>query len=97
MGDTEEWKEAAQKAHDMREDLRAQFELKNSYGELRNRLEEWGEDKQWKAREESNRRSNAGRDLPTIPEGGGNDGFGNTNPHDSEDFETKLRQMQRMI
>ena len=77
---TEEWKEATQKAHEMREELRVQFELRNSYGELRNQLEEWEEDKQWKAREESNRRANAERDLPTIPEGGGNDGFGNTNP-----------------
>ena len=68
---TEEWKEATQKAHEMREELRVQFELRNSYGELRNQLEEWEEDKQWKAREESNRRANVERNLPTIPEGGG--------------------------
>ena len=66
--DTEEWKEATQKAHDLRENLRVQFELKNSYGELRTQLEEWEEDKQWKAREESNRRANVERNLPTIPE-----------------------------
>ena len=45
-----------------------QFELKNSYEELRTQLEEWEEDKQWKAREESNRRANVERNLPTIPE-----------------------------
>ena len=66
--DTEEWKEATQKAHDLRENLRVQFELKNSYEELRTQLEEWEEDKQWKAREESNRRANVERNLPTIPE-----------------------------
>ena len=60
---TEEWKEATQKAHDMREELRVPFGLKNSYGELRNQLGEWEEDKQWKAREESNRRSNAEREI----------------------------------
>ena len=69
-GNTEEWKEATQKAQDMREDLRVQFELKNSYGGLRNQLEEWEEDKQWKAREERNRRANVERNLPTIPEWG---------------------------
>ena len=69
-GDTEEWKEETQKAHDMREELSVQFELRNSYEELRNQLEEWEEDKQWKAREESNRRANVERNLPTIPEGG---------------------------
>ena len=67
-GNTAEWKEAPKKAHDMREELKMQFELGNSYGELRNQLEEWKEDKQWKAREESNRRSNVDRNLPTIPE-----------------------------
>ena len=72
--DTEEWKEATQKAHDLRENLRVQFEMKNSYGELRTQLEEWEEDKQWKAREESNRRMNAEPpNLPTTPEGGGGD------------------------
>ena len=54
----------------MREDLRVQFELKNSYEELRNQLEKWEEDKQWKAREESNRMANVDRNLPTIPEMG---------------------------
>jgi hypothetical protein len=68
--DTEEWKEATQKAHDLRENLRVQFELKNSYEELRTQLEEWEEDKQWKAREESNRRATVERNLPTIPEEG---------------------------
>ena len=53
----------------MRESLRAQFELKNSSEELRTQLEEWEEDKQWKAREERNRRANAERNLPNIPEG----------------------------
>ena len=66
---TEEWKEATQKAHDMREELRVQFELKNSYGKLRNQLEEREEDKQWGERVESNRRTNVERNLPTIPEG----------------------------
>ena len=65
---TEEWKEATQKAHDLRENLRVQFELKNSYEELRNQPEEWEEDKQWKARGESIRRANLERVLPTIPE-----------------------------
>ena len=47
-----------------------QFELKNSYEELRTQLEEWEEDKQWwKAREESNRRMNVEPpNLSTIPE-----------------------------
>ena len=49
-GTTEEWKEAKQKAHDMRGELRVQFELRNSYEALRNQLEEWEEDKQWEAR-----------------------------------------------
>ena len=31
-------------------------------------LEEWEEDKQWKAREESNQRANADQNLPTILE-----------------------------
>ena len=66
---TEEWKEATQKAHEMREELRVQFELRNSYGELRNQLGEWEEDKQRKAREERNRRPNVERNLPNIPEG----------------------------
>ena len=52
----------------MREELRAQFELRNSYEELRNQVEEWEEDKKWKAREEMNRRANVERNLPTIPE-----------------------------
>ena len=65
--DTKGWKEAQQKANDMREELRVQFELRNSYGELRNQLEEWEEDKQWKAKEEMNRRANVERNSPTIP------------------------------
>ena len=74
----------------MREELRVQFELRNSYGELRNQLEEWEEDKQWKAREESNRRANAERNLPTIPEGEELDDFENTTTHDIEDFGTQI-------
>ena len=89
-GNTEEWKEATQKAHDMREDLRVQFELKNSYGELRTQLEEWEEDKQWKAREESNRRTNVERNLPTTPEGEELDDFENTITQDFEDFGTQI-------
>ena len=85
---TEEWKEATQKAHDLRENLRVQFELKNSYGELRTQLEEWEEDKQWKAREESNRRTNVERNLPTIPEAEEVDDFENTITQDFEDFGT---------
>ena len=65
--DTKGWKEAQKKANDMREELRVQFELRNSYGELRNQLEEWEEDKQWKAKEEMNRRANVERNSPTIP------------------------------
>ena len=87
---TEEWKEATQKAHDMREDLRVQFELKNSYGELRNQLEEWEEDKQWKAREESKRREDVERNLPTILDGGENDDFENLNSQEPDDFGTKI-------
>ena len=59
-----------QKAHEMREELRMQFELRNSPGAIRNQLGEWEEDKQWEAREESNRMANADRNLPTIPEEG---------------------------
>ena len=66
--ETKEWKDAAKKAHEMREELRTQFELKTSYGELRNQLEEWEEDKKWKEREESNRREGLGQILPIIPE-----------------------------
>ena len=84
-GNTEEWKEATQKAHEMREELRVQFELGNSYGELRNQLEEWEEDRQWKAREGSNRRMNAERNLPTAPEG------------EEEDFEDFGTQRKRLI
>ena len=62
---------------------------KNSYGELRNQLEEWEEDKQWKAREESNRMANVERNLPTIPEVEEFGDFDNANSHDFEDFDTQ--------
>ena len=88
-GDTEEWKEATKKAHEMSEELRVQFELKNSYGELRNQLEEWEEDKQWKAREESNRRANLERNLPAIPEVEEFEDFDNAISHDFGDFDTQ--------
>ena len=78
--DTKEWEEATQKAHDMREELRVQFELRNSYEELRNQLEEWEEDKQWKAREEINRRANVAQNLPITHELEGIEDFENTNP-----------------
>ena len=92
------WEEAIQKAHEMREELRVQFELRNSYGELRNQLEEWGgEDKQWKAREVSNRRANVGRNLPTIPEGMKSKISKIQIPTILKISEQKSRQMQWMI
>ena len=75
----------------MSEELRVQFEMKNSYGELRNQLEEWEEDKQWEAREESNRRSNVERNLPIIPEVGEIEDFDNAISHDFEDFGTQMK------
>ena len=53
--------------------IKGSIRTENSYGELRNQLEEWGEDKKWKSREESNRRANVERISPTIPEEGGSD------------------------
>ena len=77
----------------MREELRVQFELRNSYGELRNQLEEWEEDKQWKAKEEMNRRADVERNLPTIPDVEEIDDFENENPNANsqkiEDFNTQ--------
>ena len=91
--DTKEWKEATQKAHGMREELRVQFELGNSYEELRNQLEDWGEDKQWKAKEEMNRRADVERNLPTIPEVEEIEDFENANSdansQNIEDFSTQ--------
>ena len=66
--ETKEWDEATKKADEMREELRIQFELNTSYEELRNQLEEWEGDKKWKAKEESNWRSNLEQILPKIPE-----------------------------
>ena len=43
-------KKQLKKAHEMREELRIQFELNTSYEELGNQLGEWEEDKQWKER-----------------------------------------------
>ena len=91
---TEEWKEATKKAYEMREDLRVQFELKNSYGELRNQLEEWEEDRQWKAKEESNRRANVEQNLPTIPEVGEFEDSDNAISNDFEDFGTQKRNVR---
>ena len=85
----------------MREDLMVQFELKNSYEELRNQLGEWEEDKQWKAREEINRRSDVDRNLPTIPEAGELEDFENANSkansQDFEDFGTQKNETKDSI
>ena len=69
---TKEWIEADKEAVNIREELRAQFELRNSYEDLRERLGEWGEDKQWEAQEEMKRRGEVERECPTISEDGGN-------------------------
>ena len=78
----------------MRENLRVQFELRNSYEELRNQLEEWEEDKKWKAREESNRRANVEQNLPTILEEEGLGDFENAkssaNSQNFEDSGTRI-------
>ena len=64
--ETKKWNESTKRAHEMREELRIQFELNNSYGELRNQLEEWEEDKKLEEREESNRRANLEQISPKF-------------------------------
>ena len=67
---TEQWVVANNEQVDRNEELRLQFELGNLYKELKERIEDWEEDRQWEAQEELKRREEVEEERHTILEMG---------------------------